>query len=796
MKQFLRFLLTCAMACLISITYSLSAHAELAGHVIIAKGKVSATNEAGERRTLKRRSPFYSGDTIRTGNASQVQLRFVDKALMTIKADSELNVTEYRFAAAEAGANDKVLMKLVKGGFRTITGQVGKGDKNAYKINTPAASIGIRGTNFEVQQESEDTFVMAVYSGGIQVQNESGAIDLGLNADFNYVRVSRRSSPKGLLTPPPSIGSVSVSDDEDSEGDEDNANEETNEEDVGDEDNDSQDQSNDDQDADHQNSDQSSDLAELGSAPDTLGDALDQTLTDELKDSATYDEDIQELLETLQDIDDVEELADYLNEGNAIPDANALFDFDNPYSNISTVTNQLSTHLTDKEYSLLDSGKLMAVAMPSPYDASNLTLEGGPVRIESPDQISMSFSPSFAEVTIVFFYATLNNPNGVELEVVVGTNWGGSDIVDAINLYLVENPDGLSIPFQAVMVPFDSDGDNIDDAYKLGFEETCSSICTDPITEISIEEVGPDASDAQRDELIGLLGGLDGEIDESRARLENELVIADATWSEQNDGVILRIENQGGQGQGPSQGSGQGPTQSGGTELVKTPSADIIATNVSELQSCHSDSQTCTIKVEKVDGLSNVSWGAWLADPDNPITIVNLADGTSNQESQFMAFWIAAEPADINQLTGSANFSASDVCNDFSNCLGFTDDGIVQNFAGNFDVNFNSGAITNGNINFQTGPMGGTAQSTWNVNFSGQMATDAAGTQQPGFQTDSLNGTVSSAAGTALTNSVIGNVGGLFVKPGNNFVGGYNMTGIMEDGNHKKAGGVFKLDKQ
>lgn len=789
-------LLRIASAILFIFLCSLSviSHGELAGHIIIAKGSVTALDTEGKTRTLKRRSPFYSGDTIVTGNKSQAQLRFVDKALMTIKANSQLNISNYRYAQNN-DKNNKVLMKLVKGGFRTITGQVGKGDKSAYKINTPAASIGIRGTNFEVQQESGDTFVMAVYSGGISVENDAGTLALGLGADFNYVRVSPTSSPKGLLAPPASIGSTSVSeDDEDSDesGDANNDSENSDSEEEstdeeGDSDSKEQTAETDSQNSEEQSatsSTEGSDLADVSSSPDTIGNALDQTLTEEVTQSVAEDEEIIELLATLGGIDNLDELTDFLNSGNTVPDTNSLLDFDDPYANINTITSQIPEHLTDKEYSLLDSGKLMAVALPAPYDSSTLTLEGGPVRIESPDQISMSFSPSFTQATINFHYETVGNPDGVDFQVIVGSDWGGSDIVDAINQYLLENPEGISIPFQAVMVPFDSDGDNIDDAYKLGFEQICSSVCTDPITELNIQDVASNSPQAERDELIALLGGLDGENDESRARLENELVIADATWSEKNDGLILVMDEQ------------DNESENGGTEIVTTPLADIVVTNTTELQSCDTTTQTCTIKVEKVDGLSNVSWGAWLADPDSPITIVDLADGETNQETQFMAFWVAAEPANINQLTGTANFSASDVCSDFSNCVGFTDDGIVQNFSGNFDVDFNSGAITNGNINFESGPMGGTAQNTWNVNFSGQMATDSAGTRQPGFQTESLNGTVSSASGTTLTNSVIGNIGGLFVKPGDNFVGGYNVTGIMSDGNHKKASGLFKLDKQ
>ncbi len=778
--------------------FSASALSEnpLAGHVIISKGSVTAVDAQGSKRALKRRSEFYVGDTLLTGPMGTAQLRFVDNALMTLKPNSELNISAYRYQQQQASGDDnQVLMELVKGGFRTITGQVGKGNKNAYKVQTPAASIGIRGTNFEVQQETQDTFVMAVYSGGIRVENPSGVLNLGADADFNYVRVSPQISPKGLLSAPDSLSGndLSSTQDDENSGEDENTDEGSDESESQDDNQDSDTDENTDESTD-ENTVEGGSSANRASASTTANStvsntsqesqALDQTLNKKVTQSVTDDDDIKALLDQLGDNASLADLADAINSGNPI-NSSGLFDFDQAYVGLTSVTNTLSEHLTNDEFNLLESGKLMAVALPAPYDASTLLLQGGAVRIESPEAAAMVFNPNFAEATINIHCETLSAPEGFDIQVVIGSNWGGSDIAEAINLYIAEvlSGSGQAVPFHAVMVPFDSDGDNIDDSYKLAFEQVCSTTCTDPITELEIRDVAIGLSDAERNEVIAALGGLNGESDESRARLENELVITNATWSQTTDGPILVME--------PTDDQGV----SEGKEIIKTPAADRVVTNMTDLQNC-SASETCTIKVEKVDGLPNVSWGAWLADPDNPITIVDLADGTSQQETQFMAFWVAAEPANLNQLTGTANFSASDVCSDFSKCLGFTDDGMVQNFSGNFAVDFNSGAITNGNLTFQSGPAGGTAQSNWQVNFSGQMGTDATGTRQPGFITESLNGSVSTVGGTTLTDTVVGNVGGLFVKPGDNFVGGYNVTGVMQDGNHKKASGVFKLDKQ
>ena len=209
----------------------------------------------------------------------------------------------------------------------------------------------------------------------------------------------------------------------------------------------------------------------------------------------------------------------------------------------------------------------------------------------------------------------------------------------------------------------------------------------------------------------------------------------------------------------------------------------------------------CDVQVENAGGRSNISWGIWFTEPSEGIVFDEIkSDGTieSDTENDILAFWIAAERADINQLTGTAEiFSATNLdCTKASQCIGFADDGLVRNLSASFDVNFNSGAITNGNLNIQTATdLDSAAISTWDVNFSGSMVKD--GVKQPEFNTESLTGNVKNNSGAIISENIIGNIGGIFVKPGDKFAGAYNLGAIDSEGtNHKHAAGVFSLDKQ
>ena len=195
-----------------------NAYAEIAGVVLLAKGKTFATNEKGIERSLKRRSRILEGDILSTAQNAKLQIRFVDKALLTLKANSKLNVSAYQIAKNE-NENEEVVMNLITGGFRTITGSIGKGEKSAYTVNTPAASIGIRGTNYEIAQEKSGEFVIAVWDGGITVTNDQGSIDVGSNSEFDFVRVKPDEEPEGLEEQPDALTDTSTTTDSQQESD-------------------------------------------------------------------------------------------------------------------------------------------------------------------------------------------------------------------------------------------------------------------------------------------------------------------------------------------------------------------------------------------------------------------------------------------------------------------------------------------------------------------------------------------------------------------------------------------------
>lgn len=172
--------------CVLASGYVLGAtEAERAGVTLLAKGSVTASNSEGER-DLERRSPVFESDTLTTGDDSRAQFRMKDGATLALQANTKLTLAEYRYD--EEGKSDSAVMKMVTGGLRTITGAVGKGDPDAYRLETPLATIGVRGTVFEAELVGKELFV-AFWQGYGKVTTPTCEVYLGDGQPHRFVRI-------------------------------------------------------------------------------------------------------------------------------------------------------------------------------------------------------------------------------------------------------------------------------------------------------------------------------------------------------------------------------------------------------------------------------------------------------------------------------------------------------------------------------------------------------------------------------------------------------------------------------
>lgn len=140
-------LLAAHLLCAALLLPGLAAAAE-AGKFQFVIGDIKVISAAGAERVPVKGEAFNSGDTIVTGKSGSAQIRMSDGGMVAVRPDTQLKLDHYVFNGREDGSERKVV-SLIKGGFRAITGLIGNRNKDNYKILTPSATIGIRGTDHE-----------------------------------------------------------------------------------------------------------------------------------------------------------------------------------------------------------------------------------------------------------------------------------------------------------------------------------------------------------------------------------------------------------------------------------------------------------------------------------------------------------------------------------------------------------------------------------------------------------------------------------------------------------------------
>ena len=143
-QTFIRKPVAAAITALLGASLPFTAPAAVAGKANFAWGDVSITSPGGQSRALRRGEAIQSGDTINTGRG-RAQLHFKDGARVSLQPNSEFRVDEYNYEGKEDG-KERSFFSLLKGGLRAISGLIGHRNKNTFRVNTPVATIGIRGT--------------------------------------------------------------------------------------------------------------------------------------------------------------------------------------------------------------------------------------------------------------------------------------------------------------------------------------------------------------------------------------------------------------------------------------------------------------------------------------------------------------------------------------------------------------------------------------------------------------------------------------------------------------------------
>jgi hypothetical protein len=142
--------------------------AQPSGQVVAVTPAATASGGAGER-TLAVQAPVYTGDVIATDRGGEAQVLFADDTRLVVGPNSNLTID--RFVFQNKASAKTFSIGMAKGAFRFITG---KSAKAAYTISTPTATIGVRGTEFDVSLGADGSTNLALYGGTVRICDKSG----------------------------------------------------------------------------------------------------------------------------------------------------------------------------------------------------------------------------------------------------------------------------------------------------------------------------------------------------------------------------------------------------------------------------------------------------------------------------------------------------------------------------------------------------------------------------------------------------------------------------------------------
>ena len=132
---------------------------EVAGTVVNLSGPLLAKKPDGTVKILSLKSAVEQGDTLVSEKDTYARIKFIDNSEITLKPNTQFKIENFAFDEGKP-EKDSAVFNLVKGGLRAVTGTLGKRNHEKFGLNTPTATIGIRGTIFiaeYVPPESTDT---------------------------------------------------------------------------------------------------------------------------------------------------------------------------------------------------------------------------------------------------------------------------------------------------------------------------------------------------------------------------------------------------------------------------------------------------------------------------------------------------------------------------------------------------------------------------------------------------------------------------------------------------------------
>lgn len=177
-------------------TFALHAGPQPVARVSMAVGDAQRIGASGQVTPLSLGTQLSEQDRIITGKDAMVILIFSDQARVALRPDSELLIRRYK--VDPSGAETELQLDLLRGTVRQISGRAAQKQPERYRLNTPIAAIGVRGTDFLaksgeglVEAYVHEGAIVVAPLGGAGTPGEIPAANIGAGFGVQYSRADR-----------------------------------------------------------------------------------------------------------------------------------------------------------------------------------------------------------------------------------------------------------------------------------------------------------------------------------------------------------------------------------------------------------------------------------------------------------------------------------------------------------------------------------------------------------------------------------------------------------------------------
>ena len=149
------------------------------------------------------------GDAIRTGAKAWALLTMMDGTKITVRPDTEVSITIYRYTEAGESWQSRALLALTKGALRVTAGRIALNQSSGFVVRTPDATMEMRGADHDVAyilpqssvgNAQAGTYGRA-YTGAAVLNNSGGGVTIR-DGQTAFAEQQARTPPRVLPADP------------------------------------------------------------------------------------------------------------------------------------------------------------------------------------------------------------------------------------------------------------------------------------------------------------------------------------------------------------------------------------------------------------------------------------------------------------------------------------------------------------------------------------------------------------------------------------------------------------------